>query len=159
MSMDKRAVFKAILAKFRDDLKQQERAAGAAREGATGDEVASESKYDTRATEASYLARGHAMQFEALIDDLRTLEAYRVPDYEADEKIGTGALVEVSFGRERQHYFILPRGGGIFLEFDGVEIAVLNPRSPLAKTLNGVKTGDSFAPPSGDKRGKIRSVC
>lgn len=157
--MDKRAVFQAVLAKFRDDLKQQERAAGAARDGATGDEVASEGKYDTRATEASYLARGHAMQFEALIDDLRTLEAYRVPDYEADETIGTGALVEVGFGRAREHYFILPRGGGIFVEFDGTEIAVLNPRSPLAKCLNGLKAGDSFMPPAGTRKGRIRAVC
>jgi hypothetical protein len=157
--MDKRAVFKTILAKFRDDLKQQERAAGAAREGATGDEVASEGKYDTRATEASYLARGHAMQFEALIDDLRTLEAYRMPDYEPDEAIGTGALVEVRYGRERQHYFILPRGGGIFVEFEGLEIAVLNPRSPLAKCMSGQSVGCSFTPPAGAKKGKIRMVC
>ena len=157
--MNKRAAFKTVLEKFRQELKQQERAAGAAREGASGDEVSSESKYDTRATEASYLARGHAMQYEALIDDLRTLEAYRVPDYENDESIGTGALVEVSFGRERQHYFILPRGGGIFVEFDGIEIAVLNPRSPLAKCLVGNKTGHSFEAPNGGKAGKIRAVC
>lgn len=159
MKMDKRAVFKAVLQQFRDDLRQQERAAGSARDGATGDEVRSEGKYDTRATEASYLARGHAMQFEALVDDLRTLEAYRVPDYEADETIGTGALVEVGFGRERQHYFVLPRGGGIFVEHEGVEIAVLNPRSPLAKSLNGLRSGDDFAVPGGERQGKIRSVC
>jgi hypothetical protein len=159
MKMDKRAVFKAVLGQFRDDLRQQERAAGAAREGATGDEVQSESKYDTRATEASYLARGHAMQFEALVDDLRTLEAYRVPDYGPDESIGTGALVEVAFGRERQHYFILPRGGGIFVAHEGVEIAVLNPRSPLAKSLNGLRSSDAFTVPGGERKGKIRSVC
>jgi transcription elongation GreA/GreB family factor len=144
MSMDKRAVFKSVLEKFREDLRQQERAAGAARDGATG---------------ASYLARGHAMQFEALVDDLRTLEAYRLPDYEADEAIGTGALVEMVVGRKGQHYFILPRGGGIFVEHAGVEIAVLNPRSPLAKSLNGHRVGDRFLLPGSDQQGRIRSVC
>ena len=157
--MDKRKAFKIVLEKFRHELKQQERAAGAAREGATGDEVSSEGKYDTRATEASYLARGHAMQYEALIDDLRPLEAYRVPDYEKDESIGTGALVEVGCGRERQHYFILPRGGGIFIESEETEIAVLNPRSPLAKCLVGRRSGDTFEAPNGGKQGKIRDVC
>ena len=77
--MDKSEIFKAVLAQFRHDLGLQEKAAGAAREGATGDEVLSEGKYDTRATEASYLARGHAMQFEALVEGLRLLESYRLP--------------------------------------------------------------------------------
>jgi hypothetical protein len=157
--MDKAAIFQAVLDAFRAALTDHERAAGAARAGASGDEVASEGKYDTRATEASYLARGHAMQYEAMIDDLRTLEAYRVPQYEADEDIGTGALVEVKIGRAKTVYFILPSGGGTEATVAQTPIVVINARSPISKELKGKRAGDSFQTPPGPAKGKIISIC
>jgi len=157
--MNKRNVFEAVLQSFRSVLKEHEKAAGAAREGASGDEVAQEGKYDTRATEASYLARGHAMQYEALIDDLRTLEAYRVPEYEPDEDIGTGALVEVKSGRTSTHYFILPSGGGTEADINGTQVVVINARSPISKELKGKRVGDSFAVPDRKTKAKVASVC
>jgi len=157
--MDKAAVFKAVLDAFRATLADHEKAAGAAREGATGDEVAQESKYDTRATEASYLARGHAMQYEAMLDELRTLEAYRVPPYEPDEEIGAGALVEVKTGRTRARYFILPAAGGTEARVNGAEIVVIHARSPIARELKGKRAGDAFSLPGGKAKGQIVSVC
>lgn len=157
--MNKRQVFDALLDAFRATLKDHEKAAGAARDGASGDEVSQEGKYDTRATESSYLARGHAMQYEAMLDDLRTLEAYRVPDYEPDEDIGTGALVEVKSGRTITHYFILPSGGGTEAEVDGINVVVINARSPIAKELKGKHVGNSFPVPDRKTKAKIVSVC
>lgn len=156
--MDKALVFKAVLVQFREQLAQQEKAAGAARAGATGEEVHSESKYDTRATEASYLARGHAMQFEALADSLRTLESYRLPAYTDDTPIGTGALVETATGKRRELYFLLPAGGGITIDCDGREVIVLNARSPLARQLKGRTTGQSVPQPDDEPRIRIRAV-
>lgn len=157
--MNKRNVFEAVLQSFRNTLTDHEKAAGAARDGASGDEVAQEGKYDTRATEASYLARGHAMQYEALIDDLRTLEAYRVPDYDPDETIGTGALVEVKSGRATTHYFILPSGGGTEAAVEGIQVVVVNARSPIAKELKGQRKGYSFPIPDRKTKAKVVSVC
>lgn len=157
--MDKTAVFKAVMETFRATLADHEKAAGAAREGASGDEVAQEGKYDTRATESSYLARGHAMQYEAMLDDLRTLEAYRVPPYDADEEIGTGALVEVKTGRAVTHYFILPAGGGTEATVEDTEVVVINARSPISKELKGKCAGSSFAIPGKKSKGKIIAVC
>lgn len=157
--MDKAAIFKAILQTFRATLTDHEKAAGAAREGASGDEVASEGKYDTRATEASYLARGHAMQYEAMLQSMRTLESYRVPPYDNDEEIGTGALIEVKTGRSKTTYFILPAGGGTDVIVDGTEIVVINARSPISKELKGKCTGDAFQVPGQKSKGKIQSVC
>ncbi len=157
--MDKAAIFQAVLDAFRAVLTDHENAAGAARAGASGDEVSSEGKYDTRATEASYLARGHAMQYEAMIDELRTLESYRVPAYEADEEIGTGALVEVKVGRTKTTYFLLPSGGGTEATVDDVQIVVINARSPISKALKGKRAGDSFAAADGRSKGKIVNVA
>mgnify|MGYP002632728520 CR=1 FL=1 len=157
--MDKVAVIRAVIEKFRATMADHESAAGAAREGATGDEVSSDGKYDTRATEASYLARGHAMQYEAMLEDLRTLEAYRVPDYESDEEIGTGALVEVTVNRAKNFYFILPRGGGIDTAFGKHAVTVINARSPIARELKGKYKGDTFLFADGQMKGKIANVC
>lgn len=157
--MDKAVIFQALLEAFRATLTDHEKAAGAAREGASGDEVSSDGKYDTRATEASYLARGHAMQYEAMIDELRTLESYRVPSYKTDEEIGTGALVEVRIKREKTLYFILPSGGGTQTTVDKTTIVIINGRSPIGKELKGKCTGDSFTAPDGKSTGNVVSVA
>ena len=134
--MDKQAVFRAVLARFQAVLEEHRRAAGDARDGATGDEVASEGKYDTRATESSYLARGHAMQFEALAEAFRTLDAYRLPPDRPGTSIGTGTLVEGESCGERWHYLVLPAGGG-FIEGGGVgERGLAVARIPAALWLH-----------------------
>lgn len=156
--MDKSTVFKAVLKAIRTTLADHEKAAGAAREGASGDEVAQEGKYDTRATESSYLARGHAMQYEAMLENKRTLESYRVPPYDADEEIGTGALIEVKTGRTTTTYFILPAGGGTDVIVDGTEVVVINARSPISKEFKGKCAGDSFQVPGQKTKGTIQSV-
>ncbi|MCF7764776.1 MAG: hypothetical protein K9N62_13985 [Verrucomicrobia bacterium] len=156
--MDKSEIFKAVLAQFRHDLGLQEKAAGAAREGATGDEVLSEGKYDTRATEASYLARGHAMQFEALVDGLRLLESYRLPTYGNADPIGTGALVEVTIDDDQDLYFLLPSGGGITVVHQDREVIVLSLQSPVGQRLRGLTAGKPFTLPNGTSQGCIRAV-
>jgi hypothetical protein len=157
--MDKTEVFQALLTAFRSTLADHEKAAGAARESASGDEVSSDGKYDTRATESSYLARGHAMQYEAMIDELRTLEAYRVPQYEPEEEIGNGALIEVKIGRAKTFYFMLPSGGGTEALVDKTSIIAINARSPIGKELKGKRAGDSFQAPGAKAKGKISSVA
>jgi hypothetical protein len=157
--MDKAALFQALLQSFRAKVAGHEKAARAARDGATGDEVLSESKYDTRATESSYLARGHAMQYEAMLDDLRTLEAYRVPAYGPDEPIGTGALVELKLGRARSLCFLLPTGGGVEATVDGREVVAITARSPIGRALKGRRAGEPIELPDGGGKGTIVSVC
>jgi hypothetical protein len=156
--MDKTEIFQAILSVFRATLADHEKAAGAARESASGDEVSSDGKYDTRATESSYLARGHAMQYEAMVGELRTLEAYRVPQYEPDEEIGTGALVEVKVGRAKAFYFILPSGGGTEALVRKTSVIAINARSPAGKEFKGKCAGASFQIPGAKSKGEISSV-
>ncbi len=161
MSIDKNKILKAVIAVMRSDLEKHGRAAGDARDGATNAEVKSESKYDTRSTEASYLARGHAMHFEALQSDIAELESYRPPVYEEGDAIGKGALVGLSLRGYTDLYFVLPRGGGIEVELDDIdgEITVMTPEAPLFANLKGRKVGDKVRVGDAKFQSTVVSVC
>ena len=163
MALDKAAVLKAVIVQMKDDLDKHWRALGDARAGATSSEVSSDGKYDTRSTEASYLARGHAMHFETLQADVAEMETYRPPIYEQNDPIGKGALVGLSLRGYTDLYFILPKGGGVEvqIEIDGVEteITVMTPTAPLYAQLKGKKVGGKVQ--VGDNRFKstVDSIC
>ncbi len=131
--MDKSALLEAVLDTLRARHAQKTAAARDAASSATDEESRAEDKYDTRATEASYLARGQAMQVEELATDIAILEALRLPGDSMMTE--TGAVVEVWLGSESQTFFLLPRAGGLEIEHDGRSITVLNPSSPLGEKL------------------------
>lgn len=146
--MNKSDVLKKIIEAQAAKLEGQRRAAEDAFHGATDSEVQSESKYDTRGLESSYLARGHAMQFEALIDDLRVLRAFHPANFSQGRPIALGALALVAAPAAHFAYFILPNSGGLdlTLDWDGkdLELTVITPDTPLARSLMGKKTGDTI---------------
>jgi hypothetical protein len=160
--MDKSRVLKAIIDKVRDELERHERAAGAAIEGATGDEVKSESKYDTRSTEASYLARGHSLQFAEVAEDFRALDGFSPMSFEDGTPSGLGALIDVELEGERSFYFILPRAGGteVEIEEDGrtVDVTAVTLDSPISSRLVGRIQGDIFSIREGGALGEIMRV-
>lgn len=145
--MSKEELLQKVIQQLRDELQLVSRAAEDARSGATDSEVKSESKYDTRGLEASYLARGHAMKFEALAEELVQLEGYECPDFTADSTVGLGALVTVEQTGEKSCYFILPKAGGTEVETqEGArEITVVTPDAPVGKKLCGMRVGDRFS--------------
>ena len=64
--MNKVAAIEAFRASLSTELDAVERVAAMARDEASSAETKQEGKYDTRATEASYLARGQAERIVAL---------------------------------------------------------------------------------------------
>jgi len=161
MPINKNAALKAVIACMKADLEKHGRAAGDARDGATNSEVKSESKYDTRSTEASYLARGHAMHFEALQLDIAELESYRPPVYEESDPVGKGALVGLSLRGYTDYYFVLPKGGGVEVELDDMdsEITVMTPEAPLFERLKGKKVGDKVRVGEAKFQSTVASIC
>ena len=157
--MEKRKILAAVVQVMRDELSLLNRAAEDARSGATDSEVQSESKYDTRGLESSYLARGHAMKFEALAEDVALLESLEYRDFSANEPIVLGSLVEVKLGREPMFFFLLPKGGGIEVEMEEgkVEVTVVTPESPMGGNLLGLGVGDTFLLNKGQPKAKISS--
>ena len=55
-----------------------------------------------------------------------------------------GAYVELEQKGQRDAYFIGPKAGGTELDFDGQEVLVITPQSPLGAQLVGRKQGDQL---------------
>ena len=101
-----------------------------------------EGKYDTRSLEMSYLAAGQARQAEGLQDAILQLERFEVSEFAITDAIDLGAMVELERDGEWTNYLLLPVGGGIEVEEEGVEVTTLTMESPLFGQLEGKRIGE-----------------
>lgn len=138
----------ALLAQIRTELKDSlERLSKAAREAhaaATDPGSKAEGKYDTRSLEASYLAAGQARRVDELAETIRIFEGVTLPDFDIDDAIDAGALVEVEMNGETSLLLLVPTAGGMSVNHHGEEITLLTPASPLYQKLIGMHTGESI---------------
>jgi transcription elongation GreA/GreB family factor len=140
--VEKSALKTELLAKLRADLEFLERAQVDAQQGATHEEAKAEDDKDTRAIEASYVARGHAMRVEELARGIIEVEHMMLRDFGEDAPAALSAVVTVaSEDEEESIYFIAPAGGGVALASDTVQ--VVTPKSPLGRALLGKHEGDT----------------
>lgn len=142
--MNKSAVVDSLKAQVRARYDRALAALAGATEAATGDDTRAESKYDTRGLEASYLAAGQAEQADELAEALAQLEAFTFPDYDIDDPIGPGALIEVDLDDELFYYLLAPAGGGLTCESEeGEPVTILGPSAPLREKMLGKTTGEA----------------
>jgi hypothetical protein len=146
--MNKREILERVRAQLRGRLEKTMAASQEARMEATDEESRAESKYDTHAIEASYLAAGQAERAEALALTLQAFAMTQFPDFGPETPIGVGALVEVDFEGERVYYLLAAAGGGTSCAIQGRELTVLAPSAPLAKQLLGAKAGHVLKRPA-----------
>ena len=138
--MDKSRVVAALAAAVSDDLEALAQVTADARDEATGGESKAENKYDTRATEASYLAAGQGermVALRALADWLGQLD----PSL-ALEIAGQGALVELERDGEPAWVLVGPQGGHS-VTVDGQRVLLISEDSPLGRLLIGLQAGDA----------------
>ncbi len=145
--MTKSDLFPRLLAILEEQHAVMRHAVDESRENASGAETKSEGKYDTRATEAAYLAEAQAEQAEHMAEAIITLKAFTAPDYQLTDTIGIGALVETDLDGETSFYLLAPGGGGTTLDFLGCELTVLTPDAPLYQQLLTRKAGESLQDP------------
>ena len=157
--MNKEAVVKAIVAQLAAEMEMLFKAARAAHAEATHEQSKAEDKYDTRGLEASYLARGQSRQAGEIEQAIAQFEALPLRDFAANDAIDVGAVVELQGKREKSFYFLGPRGGGTEVQYDGKEIVVITPQSPLGQQLVGKKKGEKIRLQSGADELKIVSVA
>lgn len=139
--MDKATVIEAFRTALAAELDAVERVAAMARDEVSSAETKQEGKYDTRATEASYLARGQAWR----VAELRRLKAwFDVFDSARPgrETIGVGSLVQLDGARSG--WFLLGPVGGPTAEVDGTVVRLISPKSPLGKAMGGLEAEDWF---------------
>lgn len=155
--MDKRAIVSLIIEHLSGELSTVAGASREAREAATHEDNRAEDKYDTRATESSYLADGQARHAGELREAIEIYRALAVRDFGADEPVALTALVELQQRNFRDLYFVGPRNGGITVQCDGQEIMVITPQSPLGRTMLGRRAGERVAL-EGGREARVVSV-
>lgn len=140
----KEILLRELIQNAKNELTQLEAAAKANKDFATDQEFKAESKYDTRALEASYLASAEAKRVEELKLEVQILEEV---DLEASKKLGEisiGALVELEHNKQKRFYFLIPTAGGTMLKVKNETVLVVSVFSPIGDALMGLKVGEEF---------------
>lgn len=138
----KQEVTKKTLSALEDRVNTLKRANAEAQENTMGAETKSESKYDTRGIEASYLAEGQREQLAQLEIGLEKLK-HLISEDEPDNAI-LGSLVVLSHDKGEINYQILPAGGGNEVSIEETSVITITPSSPIGTLLLGKMIGDSI---------------
>ena len=141
--MNKNLLVKTICETIELDLQVIKDAALAAHKAATDPENKAENAYDTRGLEASYLAGAQAKRAAELEEVLYHCRNTVPQDFGATDAIAPTALVEIDMGLKTSWVFILVKGAGMNVPFDGKNIQTITPTSPLGEGLLGLKKGDT----------------
>lgn len=140
----KQKLLDELLRKAREELVDLTRAALETKNFATDQEFKAESKYDTRALEASYLASAEAKRVEELKLEIQILEEVDLNASSRTKEISIGALVELSYGERKMLYFLIPTAGGTLLKFGDDAVVVVSVFSPIGDAMLGLKSGQDF---------------
>ncbi|MSP55790.1 MAG: hypothetical protein EXR69_09345 [Myxococcales bacterium] len=151
------AVIEALLAAAREQCAAVERVAAMARDEASGEESRAEGQYDTRATEASYLARGQAERVADLRRTRSWLEGVQAPPCDSVE---VGAMVEVRMRGRNEILFIAPVTAPS-VDVEGWSVRVVAFASPLGGALADAVAGDDLEidGPQGTVSCEVLTVC
>jgi transcription elongation GreA/GreB family factor len=156
--MDKASLRQAIIERINAELEMQTRAALMARDEATHEESKPENQYDMHAQEAAYLAEGQAKLAAELQASVALYQGLALPVFTPQQPIGLGAVVTLDNAGRKTRYFLGPRNGGIEVSFDGADIIVLTPQSPLGRLLVGRHVGDTVATPGRSTTQRIDAI-
>ncbi len=140
--MQKKIVLQKITESVENELNDLKKAYDATKDLVQSGDIKNEGKYDTRATEANYLADGQRHRIYDLEHDLELLN--EVDLNHTDGTVSIGSLVDFEHNGLTKRYFIAPTAGGTMVEVDGEAILVISVFSPLGDTSLGLEVGESF---------------
>lgn len=142
--MDKKNLLQMVIGQLETELGNARAAASSAHEAATAEENRPENQFDTRALEASFLARGQAARVAELEHAIKVLRDFPLKPLGDEDPVQTGALVTVECDGAEQMHFVLPSGAGLNVTSGKHKISVVTTSSPLGTELMGKSAGDSF---------------
>lgn len=154
--MDKKAVIEMVVATLVRDLRVLVSSVQSSNEEASHEQNKPENKYDTRALEASYLARGQSRQVVELERAIQEFQALSAAPWPADEPIDLGALLVLKSGREEDVYLLGPKGGGVEVVCEGTTVTVITPQSPIGRLLVGKVQGETIVFPSAREARRLK---
>ena len=143
---DKAEAFRLLRASIEADLSLIVSTHKTTTAGAVHAESRAENDKDTRALESTYLARGLAQRASELSEARAKLAVFSPRRFAADAAAALGALVKVENEdtEEARWYLLAPAGGGLRLDVDGVDVAIVTPGSPIGDALIGKRADDDF---------------
>lgn len=142
--MNKAALMTVLSGKLQEQLNVLKESALAAHGAATHPESQAEDKYDTRGLEASYLADAQSRRANEL-EQLITFYAHlELKAFGPNTPIASTALIELESNGKQLFYFLIPKGGGISLNFEGKKIHTVTPQSPIGEALLDRLQGDEI---------------
>jgi transcription elongation GreA/GreB family factor len=158
--LDKRALLEAFKQQIETELQRATERARDAAEGATHAENRAEGDKDMRATEASYVARGHSERVAQLEQALARLALMQPKTFRDGDPIQLGAVVCLDHQGTQSWYFLIPVAGGQRVTIQGCEFQALTAQSPLGSALIGLVAGDEVevTTPQGLRSSEIISV-
>ena len=145
--MNKSALLAAILAALEAELETATREARESAEAATDPDSKAENKYDTRALESSYLARGQARRVDELQSAVEAFAALSGNGASPGASVVVGSLVTLDTPEGRAWYFLGPAEGGTEVRCEGRTVLLITPASPLGRRLLGRTVGETVALP------------
>ena len=149
--MDKTKLIAHIREQLQKDLIPLKESARIAADAATNEESKPENEYDTRALEASYLAGAQSKRIIETEELLVIFKHLEPKVFGSNDVISSTALVEVELNGKKSFFFILPKGGGVNIVFEGQRIQIITPNSPLGEALLGLKVGSVAIVEKGDQ--------
>lgn len=153
--MNKEQVIDAILATLSEEFERFQNASREARSEGNDDESRAEDQYDTRSTEANYLADGQARQAQQAMEAMEMIQEIRNRSFGKNAKIDLGALVKVSREGEEDWFYLAPAAGGVVAKVKNKEVTVITPASPIGSQLMGLQVGESTNMP----KAEVLKVC
>jgi len=146
LDLDKNSLLADTRASVEQELRQASASQHETQAGATHEESKAENDKDTRAIEATYLARGLAQRVVELENALTALSFVPLRAFHADSPIAVSALLELEDSDGGcKLYFILPAGAGVRLSQNGQKITVVTPPSPIGTALVGQRLDDDIS--------------
>jgi hypothetical protein len=142
-AINKQKVIDTIISEIQKELEVAIQAAKTAHADATNEESKPENEYDTRALEASYVARGQAERVAQLKESLYEYRHLPVKNFGDRDPITATALIEVESQDKKSILLFMPKGGGFTVNIEGQRIQVVTPGTPLGQALLQMKKGDN----------------
>ncbi len=139
--LKKAELIQMMIKSLESDLEGLIFAAQATHEAATNEESKPENEYDTRALEASYLAGAQSKRAQEIEEALSYCRALKVKTFSKEDPISVSALVELQSENKTQIVLLMPKGGGLTLESNGLKVKVITGQSPLGQAIQGQKLG------------------
>jgi transcription elongation GreA/GreB family factor len=142
--MNKKEIVNQLVAKAESELAQIKKAYNSTKDMVQNGDLKSDGKYDTRATEANYLADGQRQRITDLESEVGLLQEVSIKDLSRFDRVSIGSVVGIEHKGNTRKYFISPITGGSMLSIEDEALMVVSAFSPIGSGAINLGLGETF---------------